>query len=494
MRRSPLFHLTLGAIAVLFAGAVGQIANYERPRQREAWRGGCETRRSCRAKSPAVPGGVTWTTRELDAPAKVIVKLRSGVLTQKLIGELLHPVDPTRANTGIYPTPEVELFASLPSLSVMRFGSRSTAELALDMLRRDPRVEHAELDAVWHVDAAGAGPTDARYAEQWGLENTGQAINGKPAGTAGVDIDALNAWQHGQGSEDVVVAVIDSGVDYDHEDLAANMWRNPGEVPGNGIDDDRNGVVDDVYGYNAVDDSGDPADDLGHGTHVAGILGAVGDNQTGVAGVNWTTRIMALKFLGPGGGGTTSDAIACIDYLLKAKARGANVRVVNCSWGSTMASKALEEAIDDAVGEGVLFVCASGNDALDCDRIPHYPSSYESEGVVSVAALQNDDTLARFSNWGRSSVDVAAPGVDVLSTLPNGSYGFASGTSMASPFVAGVAALVAEQDPKMPVARIRERILGGTYSVPDFGRRLATGGRLSGSGAFAGLASSGLGH
>jgi subtilisin family serine protease len=230
-------------------------------------------------------------------------------------------------------------------------------------------------------------------------------------------------------------------------------------------------------------------DDLGHGTHVAGIVGAVGDNETGVSGVAWTTRIMALKFLGPTGGGTTSDAIACIDYLLDQKQRGANVRVVNCSWGSTMESRALEDAINRAVKQDVLFVCAAGNNSANTDSIPHFPSCYESQGVISVAALAPDDTLASFSNWGRKSCDIAAPGVDILSTFPGGEYGYASGTSMASPFVAGVAALVASEDPKMPVTKIAERVLGRSFAVGKFLDKLSSGGRLDGGAAVAAAAS-----
>jgi subtilisin family serine protease len=490
MRSTSLFHLTLGALVVLIAGAAGQIANLERrPAVSDPDAG---PRYRCRAPQARYPCSSsyapTWhMTAVPQRETRVIVQYRTGRLTERLIRELMSPGTLSGAPQGS-PAFDLRTFDMLPGLGVIGFSSDAQAAVALDRLRRDDRVEYAELDAVWHVDQVGrprgAMPNDARFADQWGLENTGQPVNGHPAGTPGVDIDAPNAWTRGHGSEDVVVAVIDSGVDYRHEDLAANMWVNPGEIPDNGIDDDGNGVVDDVHGFNAIDGSGDPDDDLGHGSHVAGIIGAVGDNGTGVAGVNWTTRIMALKFLGPTGGGTTSDAIACINYILEMKARGANVRVVNCSWGSTSRSEALGDAIDRASKLGILFVCASGNDGVDTDRVPHYPSSYDTDGVVSVAALAPNDTLAGFSNWGLSSVDVAAPGVDILSTLPDGRYGFASGTSMASPFVAGVAALVASENPKMPNSEIRERVLGGAHGVPDFAKRLVTGGRLSGSGAF----------
>lgn len=491
MRRSSLFHLTLGTIITLIAGAAGQIANIEkRPVVSSA--PSCERKSHCsspRARYPSSSGYEprwTFTGESLDS-SRLIVKYRGGQITQKILGELMAAGTMDRGTlTG--PGTQVETFTSLPGLAVLSLDrTGASADLLVRQLRKDPRVEYAELDSVWHVDQVGRfraeTPNDARYDEQWGLENTGQPVNGHPAGTSGVDIDAPTAWTHGHGSEEVVVAVIDSGVEYDHEDLAANMWVNAGEVPGNGIDDDNNGVVDDVHGFNAINNSGDPADDIGHGTHVAGIIGAEGDNGRGVVGVNWKTRVMALKFLGPTGGGSTSDAIACIDYILKMKARGVNVRVVNCSWGSTGRSQALEDAIVRAVRQGVLFVCASGNSSEDTDRVPHFPSSYETDGVISVAALAPNDTLANFSNWGAGSVDIAAPGVDILSTLPDG-YGFASGTSMASPFVAGVAALVASENPKMSVADIRKRVLGGTHDVPDFARRLVTGGRLSGSGAF----------
>lgn len=477
MRSSSLLHLALGAIVTMISGLAGHVASIEPQTSKPR----CQPpppRAQCPSSAKAAP---TWApTAEPAGPGRVIVKYRSPRLAETITQELLRG----GSMAGVEPGVSAEIFDTLPDMAVLSFGDSATAQAAAARLQRDPRIAYAELDAVWHVDASIAGPSDARYDEQWGLENTGQAVNGHAAGFAGVDIDAPNAWQYGKGSDEVVVAVIDSGVDYNHEDLAANMWVNEGETPGNGVDDDGNGVVDDVHGFNAVDGSGDPDDDLGHGTHVAGIMGAVGDNGRGVAGVNWTTRIMALKFLGPSGGGMTSDAIACIDYLLEMKKRGANIRVVNCSWGSTSPSKALGDAIARANKEGILFVCAAGNSGEDTDRMAHYPSSYDLEGVLSVAALAPNETMAGFSNWGATSVDVAAPGVDVLSTLPDGNYGFASGTSMASPFVAGVAALVAEQDPRMPIPKIRSRVLDGATGVPDFAKRLVTGGRLSGSGAF----------
>ncbi len=479
MRGTSLFHLTLGTIVVLIAGAAGQVARLEH--RTSATPNRCQSRHeSCpRYPNSSALEATVWPQLGEEPPARVIVKMKSGFAVE-LATRIAQQLVPGLSRPSV-----AETFPDLAGVGVLGFSSLSGAERAVASLRRDPHVQYAELDAMWGLDQVGAtrssSPNDVRYADQWGLENTGQTVNGHPAGTPGVDIDAPVAWSHGRGSQNVVVAVIDSGIDVDHEDLAANLWTNEGEIPGNGIDDDGNGVVDDVHGFNAIEHSGDLDDEIGHGTHVAGIIGAEGNNGTGVAGVNWTTRIMALKFLGMSGGGTTSDAIACIDYMLEMKSRGANIRVANCSWGSTARSEALGDAIDQAVKKGIVFVCAAGNSGVDADRQPHYPSSYESDGVLSVAALAPDERLAPFSNYGAESVDIAAPGVDILSTLPDGNYGFASGTSMASPFVAGVAALVAADEPGMSVATIRKRVLDGAVDVPSFASKLLTRGRLSGS-------------
>ncbi|MBK6424736.1 MAG: S8 family serine peptidase [Blastocatellia bacterium] len=479
MTRNPLPHIIVGALVILLAGVAGRISDFTLSRRAKS------DREPCVLYPSTAPVGPTWQmTPTSGGPVRVLVKYRTESLPERIAKEILSGAtiaQAERPGEGV----GLERFASMPGLAVLGFSDMGSAEKALVAFRRDKSVAYAELDATWHVDQAGPQPNDARFREQWGLRNTGQPVNGHPGGKDGVDVDAVGAWQHGMGSSDLVVAVIDSGIDLKHEDLVENLWVNEGETPGNGIDDDGNGVVDDVHGYDAIANSGDPDDDLGHGTHVAGIIGAVGDNDRGVSGVNWTTRVMALRFLGATGGGQTSDAIACIDYILKMNERGANVRVVNCSWGSTERSAALEEAINRAIRSGVLFVCAAGNDGIDSDATPHYPSAYPNMGILSVAALSPNETIAPFSNFGELSVDIAAPGVDILSTLPDGAYGFASGTSMASPFVAGMAALVASSNPKMPLELIRARVLDGRQAVPGFDSRLMTGGRLSGGGAFA---------
>src|SRR4030095_3515251 len=205
-----------------------------------------------------------------------------------------------------------------------------------------------------------------------------------------------------------VVAVLDTGVDYNHEDLTENMWRRPEKMEP--YQDKELGTIDDEFGFNAIDGAADPMDDNGHGTHCAGIIGAEGENSLGIAGVNWKVQIMPLKFMNAGGMGTTKDAIEAINYVINRKKAGVNVRIISASWGSTKKSKALEDVIRGAYDNDILFVAAAGNSSVDNDRTPHFPSSYNVPNVVSVAALDRNDLLASFSNYGPKSVAIAAPG------------------------------------------------------------------------------------
>ena len=215
---------------------------------------------------------------------------------------------------------------------------------------------------------------------------------------AGADVSAGYAWEKTHGSRKVVVAVLDSGVDYTHEDLAANIWHRPADMEM--YFDKELGFVDDYNGFSAVDRSRDPMDENGHGTHCAGIIGAEGDNNEGIAGVNWKVEIMPLKFMGRGGFGTTKDAIEAINYTVERKRDGVNIRVISASWGSRQKSKALEDAIRKAGESDILFVAAAGNDSEDADRTPHFPANYQLPNVISVAALDRRDQLASFSNYG----------------------------------------------------------------------------------------------
>ena len=323
--------------------------------------------------------------------------------------------------------------------------------------------------------SATSTPNDPRYGDLYGLHNTGQS-----GGRNDADIDAPEAWQVSTGSRDIIVGVVDTGIDYNHPDLAANMWVNPGEIAGNGIDDDGNGFVDDVHGYDFVNDDGDPFDDQGHGTHVAGTIGGVGNNGVGVTGVTWEVSLMGLKFLDANGSGSTSDAIQAINYATMMRNQYAqNVRVTNNSWGGGGSSNAMRQAIEAGSQADILFVAAAGNDGMDNDINPQYPASYTSNAVISVAATNRNDSLAGFSNYGATSVDLAAPGVGIVSTVPSGGYSSFSGTSMASPHVAGAAALALAVDPTLTVSQLRTGLLGTVDSVANLSGKTVTGGRLN---------------
>lgn len=289
-------------------------------------------------------------------------------------------------------------------------------------------------------------PDDPKYGEMWGLNGV-------------YGIDAPNAWDITTGSSDVVVAVVDTGVDYSHPDLAQNMWVNPFEIAGNSVDDDGNGYIDDIHGVNTITDSGDPRDDNGHGTHVSGTIAAVSNNSFGVSGIGWRTKVMGLKFLSASGSGNLSDAIAAINYMVEMKQRGVNIRVSNHSWGGSDYSAALETAIRQATEAGILFAVAAGNESNDNDAAPSYPASYTFNELLSVAAIDIDGQLAQFSNYGFTSVHIAAPGVDILSTTPDGGFSLYSGTSMATPHVSGVAALIAASEPNLRPAQLASRIM-----------------------------------
>ncbi|MGN6544946.1 MAG: S8 family peptidase, partial [Aureliella sp.] len=282
-------------------------------------------------------------------------------------------------------------------------------------------------------------PNDPSFGSLWGMENNGST------GLADADIDASQAWDYGTSSS-VVVAVIDTGIDYTHPDLQANIWTNTREVAGNGIDDDGNGYVDDIRGWNFVAGNNNPMDDNGHGTHVSGTIGAVGNNGIGVAGVAWNVKLMALKFLDSSGSGLLSNAVSAIDY-----ARTNGAKIINASWGGGSFSSVLDSAIQRFYNAGGIFVAAAGNDASNNATVASYPANYNN--VISVAASTSSDTLASFSNYG-TNVEIAAPGQSILSTVPNNSYAVYSGTSMATPHVSGALALLWGQAPSLTSSQL----------------------------------------
>jgi len=366
-------------------------------------------------------------------------------------------------------------YSSLPNVEY--------AEANITIKLDDPIQKDAPRDLLYRENQPNL-PNDPNFAEQWALNNLGQ--NG---GTERADIDALKAWQVSKGSEDVVVAVLDSGVDYNHSDLAANIWTRPDSV--SRYYDDELGSIDDEHGYDGTLIDGlpaleskmgalisDPMDDNGHGTHCAGIIGAVGNNGIGIAGVNWNVKIMPLKFLGRGGTGSTEKAIEAINYAIDRKKAGVNIRVISASWGSTTNSRALKDTIKAAGDAGILFVAAAGNDGSNTDSWPHYPSSYKLPNLISVAAVDRNDALTSFSNFGVKTVDLAAPGKDILSTWLGNEYREVSGTSMATPFVSGVAALIIAHSPNITVKELRKKLLDSVDKRDDLKGKVATGGTL----------------
>ncbi len=356
-------------------------------------------------------------------------------------------------------------FSSI-NVDVVELPDSANAQRVAASYRNDPNVAYVEPNYYIH---ALATPNDPNFDMLWGLNNPNDA-----------DIDAPEAWSQTTGSQSVTVAVIDSGVDYNHPDLAANMWTNAAELNGvSGVDDDGNGVIDDIHGANWTNGngsvtSGDPYDDNSHGTHCAGTIGAVGNDGNGIPGVNWNVSIMGLKFLTASGSGSTADAIAALEYAVNMGAR-----ISNNSWGGGGNSQALADMIEYARQNGHLFVAAAGNSGVDNDVEPHYPSSYPHDNIIAVAASDSNDQKASFSQYGANSVDLAAPGVGIVSTVPGDSYASYNGTSMATPHVTGVAALLLSEVPNASYMELRDWLLAGVDVLPNWSGLTATGGRLN---------------
>ena len=316
-----------------------------------------------------------------------------------------------------------------------------TVAESIARLADDPRIEYIEPNYLFWPTAV---PNDPNFGLQWGLRNTGQTVNGQ-AGRSGMDIKAVGAWNISRGNGSIVIAVIDTGADIDHGDIRPNLWVNPGELGGsslsnwraNGVDDDNNGYVDDIVGWDFNFNVNDPRDLLdGHGTHVSGIAAAAGNNGVGITGVAWKARIMPLAVQDYNTGGLPIAAI--VAALAYANKMGAHV--INMSFGSNQYSRALEDAINQV--NGAVMCAAAGNENRNNDAVPHYPSNFPKNNLIAVTAFNQNGAIAEFSNYGASTVDVSAPGANIISTVPGGGFGFLNGSSMACPFVAGVAALL----------------------------------------------------
>lgn len=474
MNRNNIWvHIGIALVLVTLAAVLGQI---------DRWRAGLrpptsETRDLVR---PAAKPTAMKRTRAESEP-EVFVKFKPGVqaaqidkLLAKNNDRIEDSIENVRGLTSIddlddaNPQSIVEQYASLTDLVEY---VEPNFEIEADLPEFRPVIDRDDQPGV-------ASPNDPHFVEQWGLNN-----DGRNGGKKRADIDALKAWATTKGSEEVVVAVLDTGVDYTHSDLAGNIWVRPDNIPQ--YTDAQLGTFNDRYGFNAPDNQADPMDDNGHGTHCAGVIGAEGDNEIGIAGINWNVKIMPLKFLGRGGFGTTKDAIESINYAIDRKQKGVNVRVISASWGSTQRSKALEDAIRAAGENGILFVAAAGNSSTDNDKRPHFPSNYDLPNVISVAALDNNDALSSFSNFGSKSVHVAAPGREIVSTWLNDSYREASGTSMATPHVAGIAALMIANNPDITVEQLRKKIISSVDAIDLLNGRIFTSGRINAAKALA---------
>jgi len=457
-RNNFLPHVALALVLVLIAAFAGQLRRWKTNLQHQMRMIPAEDKRRTPINSiDAAP----YETRESTAP-EVLVKFKSDV-SQATIEEIT-----MRFHDRV--EDQIEAVAGLDAIDDL---DDATAESVADQYRGLPEVEYAE--PVFEISADAFEPIlpkDPRFAEQWALLN-----DGARGGVKGADISATAAWATTTGSDKVVVAVLDSGVDYTHSDLAGNIWLRPDNIAP--YEDKELGTIQDLHGYNAIENNADPMDENGHGTHCAGIIGAEGGNDIGIAGVNWKVQIMPLKFMNAGGYGTTKDAIEAINYVIDRKKAGVNVRIISASWGSTQKSRALEDIIRKAYEADILFVAASGNANTNNDRTPHFPSSYNVPNVISVAALDRNDQLASFSNYGVKSVAIAAPGVDILSTWLGDEYEEKSGTSMATPVVAGVAALMLANHPNLTVDQLRTHLLASVDPLNSLKGKVASGGRIN---------------
>jgi subtilisin family serine protease len=392
-------------------------------------------------------------------PGELLVKFRSGVSTRR--------AQDTHRFLG---STAIKRFSRI-NVDHIKIPEGWSVEEALEIYLDDPDVEYVEPNYIRRVLLT---PDDLDFDKLWGLHNTGQT-----GGTEDADIDAPEAWVTQIGSNSVVTAVLDTGAWYSHPDLSVNIWTNPGETEGDSIDNDGNHYVDDIRGWDFVDDDNDPIDDNSlyetyHGTHVAGIIGAEGNNNVGITGVCWYASIMPLRILNANGTGNVADEIEAIDYAID---KGA--RIINVSLGGSFYSQSEYESIESAKDAGLLLVAAAGNDGTDNDSTPGYPASYELDNIISVAASDYNDDLASWSNYGSLSVDVAAPGVAIYSTKAGDTYQYLSGTSMAAPHVSGLAALIWSEDNSLTYSEVRDRILNGVDVIPTMIRKVLMSGRIN---------------
>ncbi len=420
-------------------------------------------------------------------PGEIVIKLKGGTELHG-IGSVLSGVVRDLKNTiQLKNKSSVKInakaFATDPRFALIKIEgahSRESVKTAVEILKQDPRVLTAEPNFIYHTQGA---LNDPLYDQLWSLENKGQADRNGASGKIGADIAMTRVWNAGiTGSSNIKVAVIDTGVDFNHPDLKDNIWTNPGEVPGNGVDDEGNGFIDDVYGWNFVNNTANSNDDHNHGTHCSGVIGGVGNNGQGITGVNWSVSIVSLKFLDASGSGSLAGAIQSIQYATQA-----GVQVMSNSWSGGGFSQSLYDVIDETRKKGIVFIAAAGNSNFNSDSVPTYPASYAIDNIISVAATNNKDALASFSNYGKKTVHVAAPGVDILSTAAKGTYMHMSGTSMATPHVAGIAALMLSANPGLGFAQVKDILIRSSDPVRGFENKVISGGRVNAYNAIFGV-------
>ncbi|WP_081417803.1 S8 family serine peptidase, partial [Microcystis aeruginosa] len=394
------------------------------------------------------------------APNQLILKFKQGITSAE--------VAQFKSLFGAVSTQTIKLTGA----EIWKLSGSLSVEKILAQYRSNPIFEYIEPDYIRTVGAftpQATFPNDPSFNQLWGLHNTGQS-----GGTPDADIDAPEAWDIQTGNPNLVIGVIDTGVDYNHQDLVGNIWTNPGEIAGDGIDNDGNGYIDDIRGWDFAYNDNNPSDVYGHGTHVSGTIAGKGNNGVGVTGVAWNAKIMPLKFLNDQGSGSTSNAILAINY---AKDKG--VKLTNNSWGGGGYSQALYDAINAAGQAGALFIAAAGNDSDNTDLFPHYPSSYNLANIVSVASTTRTDDLSWFSNYGLTSVDLGAPGSEIYSTTPNNNYATYSGTSMASPHVTGAAALLWSQNPTWTAQQVKNTLMNTGDPIAALAGKTVSGKRLN---------------
>ncbi len=393
-------------------------------------------------------------------PGEYIVRLKQNRLSTQSVQQLSQAL-------GAY------IKSVIPSQNIV-VVKRPVFELsksAVKTLSQNDLVDIAEPNYIYHMSRT---PNDPSLIQLWGMKNTGQKDSSGAIGVVGVDIDMEKAWDVETGSKKMIVAVIDTGVDFDHPDLKDNLWTNEIEANGKpGIDDDNNGVIDDIHGYNAITGDGNAKDDQGHGSHCSGTIGAKGNDGKGIVGVNWDTQIMAVKFLDANGSGSLENALKAIDYATKMGAK-----VMSNSWGGGGFSQTLMDAIKRSNDAGAIFLAAAGNEASNNDVVDTYPANYDVPNVVSVAAINNKGEKADFSNYGKRTVHLGAPGVNVYSST-GGAYDSWSGTSMATPHVSGVAALVWSHEPNMTALEVKQRLIATVRPLASLRGKTKTGGLVN---------------